>query len=104
MWRIAGQERVDPVPVRIEQGRLRPRVQRLGAQEQFRARLVVGEQDDVGAVDDPRVGPVVSGLVQGRRPVLFVADPVDHVCLAERQGVAGGELHAETVQVPEELP
>jgi hypothetical protein len=26
------------------------------------------------------------------------------VCLAERQGVAGGELHAETVQVPEELP
>ncbi len=44
------------------------------------------------------------GLVQGQLPVLFVADPVDHVGLAERQGVGGGELHAETVQVPEELP
>ena len=99
-----GQERGDPVPVDIEQGRLRAGVQRLGAEEQVRARRVIRERDDVGGVDDPRIGPVVPGLVQGRLPILFVGDLVDHVCLAERQGVAGGELHAEAVQVPEELP
>lgn len=92
------------MPVRIGQGRLGAGMQGLGAEEQFRARRVIGERDDVGGVDDPRIGPVVSGLVQGRLPVLLVADPVDHVALAERQGVAGGELHAKAVQVPEELP
>jgi hypothetical protein len=55
------------VPVDIEQARLRAGVQRLGAQEQFCARRVIGERNDVGGVDDPRVGAVGPVLVQGRR-------------------------------------
>ena len=61
-----GQERGDAVPIGIEQGRLRSGVQRLCPEEQFRAGRVVLKRDNLGGVDDPRIGPLCAVLVQGR--------------------------------------
>jgi len=78
-------------------------MQRFGAQVQVRPLRVVPEPQDVGGVDDLRVGALVPALVQGRLPVLFVVDPSDHVGLHHRDRVGDTELHPQRGEVVEEF-
>lgn len=90
--------------VQIKQGGLSSRVEGFGPQIDVRSRRVIAERDDVGGVDDPRIGAVVACGVEGWLPVGFVFQPVHHVGFAGRQRVRRGELHASIVEVPEKLP
>lgn len=73
--RTIRQERGHPVPLRIEQARLRARMQRLSPKIDPRARRVILQLQDLGRVDHPRIRPDPPVSVQGWFPVFLLADP-----------------------------
>lgn len=85
--RAVGQERGDPVAVRIEQGRFRPGMQRLSPQIDPCPRRVVLQLQHLARVDHPRIITLLPVNIQGWFPVLLLIDPPNEPLLEHRQRI-----------------